>query len=173
MKFLKILYFLGIFICITCKFSNKDKKAETPKNINHNIDNSNLQNPQKIVLTNDKIKKIENKITNNKMLTRLDFILLDSFIKNNNDESKFEELGYILFNYLNKNKKNNLLFLSYLKIYDNKYQEEFVHSLIKLMCIDIGDANYTYQKFITDFELFKDYVITEKSIFDCLSNNIQ
>ncbi len=170
MKLFKPLYFFGVIFIITCKISNKDNNSEISNNKNENL---NSQQPTKLVQNENEIKNIEIKISNNEKLTNLDLIFIDSFLTKNKDESKFEEIGYLLFEYLKKNKKNNFLFSNYLKTLDYNYQENFVHRLIKIMCIDISDDNYTYEKFIIVFELFKDYTITEKSIKECLSNNIQ
>lgn len=106
----------------------------------------------------------------NNKLTTADYDCICDFLLNNNDESKSEELGYILFEYLKNKPLNNRAFLSYLSRKENSQKEKFLTALIQIMCIDIGEENYSYDTFIKDFDMFSNSSSAKKAFNDCMSN---
>jgi len=107
---------------------------------------------------------------NNNILTTTELDSICNFLINNNNESKSEELGYILFEYLRNKPNNNRTFLSYLSQKDSSQKDMLLTSLIQIMCIDIGEENYTFDAFVKDFNIFKDSHSAKKAFYNCMGN---
>jgi hypothetical protein len=97
------------------------------------------------------------------------FLLSDNPI----EESLSEELGYTMYTYLAKNHRNNNDFMTALTKTSKTYQDSVFFSLVKNMCIDIGEGNYNYIQFISDFPVFKDNKAAEDAFNDCMRNQIE
>lgn len=79
-------------------------------------------------------------------------------------------MGYILFEYLKNKPLNNRAFLSYLSSKDDSQKEKFLILLIQIMCIDIGEENYSYDTFVKDFDMFSNSSSAKKAFNECMSN---
>jgi len=106
----------------------------------------------------------------NNKLTKYDYDCICDFLSNNSDESKSEELGYILFEYLKNKPLNNSAFLSYLSKKGTSQKEKFLTALIQIMCIDIGEENYSYGTFVKDFDIFNNSSSAKKAFNECMGN---
>ena len=116
------------------------------------------------------ISEVSVKVQKHKELTKSDYDSICDFLSNNNDESKSEEMGYVLFEYLKNKPLNNRAFLSYLSRKENSQKEKFLTALIQIMCIDIGEENYSYDIFIKDFDMFSNSSSAKKAFNECMSN---
>lgn len=116
------------------------------------------------------ITRISSNMQNNNILTTTELDSICNFLINNNNESKSEELGYILFEYLRNKPNNNRTFLSYLSQKDSSQKDMLLTSLIQIMCIDIGEENYTFDAFVKDFNIFKDSHSAKKAFYNCMGN---
>lgn len=116
------------------------------------------------------ISGVSVKMQKNNKLTTLDYDCICDFLSNNSDESKSEELGYILFEYLKNKPLNNSAFLSYLSKKGTSQKEKLLIALIQIMSIDIGEENYSYDTFIKDFNLFGNSSSAKKAFNECMSN---
>ncbi len=121
-----------------------------------------------------KIKKQDNfsaileKMNNNLFLSEQEYKSINNFLLNNKDESFSEEVGYTLFQYFRQNHVNCSNYTEFLKKENKK--DEILCSLVQIMCIDIGEENYTYEKFIQDFSFMSGNVKAKKSFTDCMNN---
>lgn len=170
----------GLLLSTSCQNEDNSKQAtkalDTVPVQNKEVmqpDNKNENVSEKKGTATAGILSIENKMRDKKKLGEADYIGIDNFLKNNADESSSEEFGYTLFEYLKKNKSNNISFLNFIIRKKREDQNIFLHKLIKVMCIDIGEENYSYENFIKDFELFNNNESAKKSLKDCTGNDIQ
>ena len=116
------------------------------------------------------ISGVSVKMQKNNKLTTLDYDCICDFLSNNSDESKSEEPGYILFEYLKNKPLNNSAFLSYLSKKGTSQKEKLLTALIQIMCIDIGEENYSYGAFVKDFDMFSNSTSAKKAFNECMSN---
>lgn len=119
------------------------------------------------------IATVTNKMQKQEKLTEGDYKCICDFLINNNDESKSEEAGYVLFEYLRGNQLRNSAFASYLNKKDVSYRERVFNNLIQIMCIDLGEENYSYDAFVKDFSLFRNNVSAKKIFDQCMSNQVE
>jgi len=103
-------------------------------------------------------------------LTDPDYDYICDFLLNNRDESLTEGMGYYLFKYLKNNQINNSAFESYLNGKEVPYRKKINRALVQVMCIDIGEGNYTYSTFIKDFSMLKNSVSAKNAFYECLKN---
>lgn len=164
-------------ILLNTSCQNRDNNSAVKTTDSISIPNSNIRNDTDEAArsradTTD-ILNVESKMRGNKNLVEADYVFIVNFINNNNDESSSEEFGYTLFQYLRKNKSRNISFLNFISKRDKTYQNILLDKLIKIMCIDIGEENYTYEKLIKDFALFANNETIRKSLKSCAGNEIQ
>lgn len=163
--------FYGIFaliLIVSCSGNNRKKVVSSDflKKQNASVKTEAVQQSPHVV----DISKVSVKMQTNSKLTTTDYDCICDFLLNNNDEAKSEELGYILFEYLKNKPLNNRDFLSYLSKKETSQKDMFLISLIQIMCIDIGEENYSYDTFIKDFYMFSNSSSTKKAFNDCMSN---
>jgi hypothetical protein len=116
------------------------------------------------------ISNVSEKMQKQKKLTNPDFDCICDFLFNNNDESKSEEIVYQLFDYLKGKPLNNSDFISYLNEKGSPLKEKALTALIQIMCIDIGEENYSYDNFIKDFYLFNNNAFAKKAFNECMGD---
>lgn len=159
------MFFLILFI-VSCNGKNKSKVVATnvvQKEMDCKKDTVSSQSHSDIFAVSAKMEKQEK-------LTETDYACICDFLFNNNDESKSEEIGYRLFEYLKGNQSNNSAFVLYLNSKDVSFQSKVQNALVQIMCIDIGEENYTYETFIKDFAMFKNSVSAKNAFNECMSN---
>jgi hypothetical protein len=154
----------GIFaliLVVSCNGTNSKKVISTDfiEKEKPNIETAIVQQSPHVVDTSE----VSVKMQKNNKLTTSDYNCICDFLLNNNDESKSEELGYILFEYLRNKPLNNSAFLSYLSKKETTQKEKFLTALIQIMCIDIGEEDYSYGTFIKDFNMFSNSPSAKKS----------
>lgn len=113
------------------------------------------------------------KMTTKKNLNDTDYLIIDDFMMNNMDESLGEGVGGNLFEYFKNNKTQNKSLLVFLNKKGEKYKDDYLHMLIKAMCIDIESNEYTYDRLIAEFEIFRNNERVKKSFKDCMASDIQ
>lgn len=118
---------------------------------------------------NGVLRKLEKQVK----LNDADYQILYEFLLHNKDESLSEGAGYSLFQYLKNNKANNEAYLSFLNKKDKAQKEKILGALVEIMCIDIGDENYTYEKFVEDFSIFNESASAKKAFNTCMSNQVK
>lgn len=151
--------FLSVFSC------------ETQENNKNNTENKTSQNEfiaNKIQGDKDLIMK---KIEDNKDLSSSEYISLVSILYQQVwDESSSENAGYLLFEYFRGNAQRCNMFSRALN--NNKYRGEILDNLIRIMCIDLTDEQYTYEKLIKDFTFFKGLKEVKQVFTECISNDV-
>ena len=114
----------------------------------------------RLLLLNKLKRKIE--------LTDKNYQSISRFLLKNKNEAMSEEIGYLLFKVLKRDSKTNNNYLSFLTKKGNKYKELILSNLIQIMCIDLGESEYTYRKLINDFVIFKGSMSAEKTFNSCV-----
>lgn len=158
----------ALILVVSCNGNNSKKVVSTDfvKKQNTNVKTVAIKQSPRAV----DISAVSVKMQKYKELTKSDYDCICDFLLNNNDESKSEEMGYILFEYLKNKPLNNRTFLSYLSRKENSQKEKFLTALIQIMCIDIGEENYSYDTFIKDFNMFSNSSSAKKAFNECMSN---
>ena len=158
----------ALILVVSCNGNNSKKVVSTDfvKKQNTNVKTVAIKQSPRAV----DISAVSVKMQKYKELTKSDYDCICDFLLNNNDESKSEEIGYILFEYLKNKPLNNRAFLSYLSRKENSQKEKFLTALIQIMCIDIGEENYSYDTFIKDFNMFSNSSSAKKAFNECMSN---
>ena len=116
------------------------------------------------------ILELYKRMQKHEKLTNTDYDFICDFLENNTDESLSEGMGYELFEYLKGNLSNNNAFVSYLNEKDVSFKEKVQKALVQIMCIDIGEGNYSYDTFVKDFDMFKNSVSAKNAFKECMSN---
>ena len=119
------------------------------------------------------ISMVLNKMKKKVQLNDVDFDVMGNFLSQNRDESRSEEAGYYLFEYLEGNKSANETYISFLNKKGKPYKEKILEKLVRIMCIDLGEANYTYEKLKNNFSLFKESNSAQKAFETCLNNRVE
>lgn len=113
------------------------------------------------------------KLEKKEPVTYNDFLTICDFINTNTDESLSEGFGNTIFEYFKNNKSQNKVLLVFLNKKGEKYKDDYLHMLIKAMCIDIQSNEYTYDRLIAEFEIFRNNERVKKSFKDCMASDIQ
>lgn len=160
------MLFLIIF-AVSCNSKNEKSKITQTNLVQNNTENKAETVSQQLHFG---IAEVSAKLQKQEELTEVDYNCICNFLFNNRDESMSEEIGYQLFEYLKGNKLNNNNLLIYLDKKDSALKEKVLKSLIEVMCIDIGEENYSYEIFIKDFAVFTDSVSAKIAFYECMSN---
>lgn len=140
----------------------------------HSVDsNKNIINKKAELSDKLDISIVVSRMHDKKELSEGDYITLYDFLLKNTDESKSEEVGYTLFEYLRKNKSKNNSFLQHLSKKEKAFKDTIMKELIQIMCIDLGEENYLYENFVNDFELFKNSISAKKAFKACMDNQVE
>lgn len=167
----KSVIILSASIAIISCNNGKNEKTEITKEINQKseiVDISFSKNED-----NTKVNLLFEKISNKKSLNIEEYSSLSTYIFKNKDESISENIGYLLFQYFQNNNKLSKEFVSFLKTKTDDYKEMLLSVMIQLMCIDLSEENYTYEKLITDFRFFDKEVIAKKIFDECINNVVR
>ncbi len=170
MKRNRIVFYeiFALILIVSCNGNNNKNVVSTDlvEKGKPNIETAIIKHSPRVV----DISGVSVKMQKNNKLTTLDYDCICDFLSNNRDESKSEELGYLLFEYLKNKPLNDRAFLSYLSKKGTSQKEKFLTALIQIMCIDIGEENYSYGTFVKDFEMFGNSSSAKKAFNECMSN---
>lgn len=86
------------------------------------------------------------------------------------DESFGEGFGNSIFQYFRSNSENARSFGVYLDQNQSSDKERILKEMVFIMCIDIGEEKYSYDRFIEDFELFNNSASAQESFDRCIAN---
>jgi hypothetical protein len=125
------------------------------------------------ILNGGGIKMVKDRMEKKVQIDTMDFKNICDFLFNENDEAESEEVGYVLFEYLKDRKKINKLFLSYLNGKTDAYKNKVMEGMVQIMCIDIGEENYDYERFINEFSLFDGNLDAKKAFEECMNNQVE
>ena len=176
MKKNAIIYLIPFFT-ISCNFISKkqDKEIDTSSTVKMEIidtgsiiDAKNLGNKD-----SSDFSIVLSRMNNQKELIDADYNTIIDFLLTNNNESNSEEVGYAIFEYLKKNKYGNVGFALQLNKKEKSLKDTLLSRLVQIMCIDLGEEDYTYEVFINDFELFKNSASAKKAFKDCMRNQVE
>ena len=162
--------FVLILFIVSCNGRNRNKvilKDSAQNEVNNDKVISNDSVPYWVDTT---LIRLYEKMEKMEKLTDPDYDYICDFLLNNRDESLTEGMGYYLFKYLKNNQINNSAFESYLNGKEVPYRKKINRALVQVMCIDIGEGNYTYRTFIKDFSMFKNSVAAKNAFYECLKN---
>lgn len=163
----KILLFLTLFLLASCYVKNKSEAG-----VSDNVLDDHLENRDTSISVITSISDVVEKMQAKNHLSVTDFAIVDTFLLENTDESASEEVGYALFEYLKADSVNNQAFKSYLSQKRNSYRALILRHLIEIMCIDLGEENYHYNKFLKDFPLFENDSSAKQIFENCTSNQV-
>lgn len=130
-----VLIFILLLPIISCKKSNNQLDYPVLSDTSYIQNDIIRENKTKFVSIDKTLIKLEQK----EDLSTTDYQIICEFLINNNNESKSEEIGYLLFDYLQKNEKRNQEFSFFLSRHDSRFKENILCNLIQIMCIDLGD----------------------------------
>lgn len=164
---IKVYYVTALMLFTVSCSSKKEGKVGSP-----NFTKNEVVKKKEVVVkqSHSNITEVSMKMQKQKKLTEADYICICNFLLNNKDESQSEEIGYCLFEYLKGKELNNSAFISFLNKKDISFKEKVECALVQIMCIDIGEDNYSYNKFIEDFSMFKNSPFAMKVFNECMSN---
>jgi hypothetical protein len=134
---------------------------------------SSIYNEQNVPAADTGITVVMQKMEKKTKLNDADYEVIDEFLLHNNDESLSEGAGSSLYEYLKNNKANNEAYLSFLNKKSSANKEKILGSLVQIMCIDLGEDNYTQEKLIKDFSMFKGSESAKKALSDCMGNQVK
>ena len=169
-----ILMSILVFCVMSCKNSSKTQPvnsgtltapAQTTKDTAVNATTS----PKSFPKSKD-IFMVVAKMNGHVMLDNADYNIIDSYLLYNHDEDGSEGIGYSMYNYFKGNKPANEGYFNFLNTKGSAFREKILPELIGLMCIDIADDKYTYEKLVSDFSLFKESKAAEKALNTCIVN---
>ena len=115
---------------------------------------------------------LEKKIESKKQLTDKDYGNLSFIINNLNSEADSENLGYLLFEYFEKNDSDNSKYLSLLNKLNSSDRDKIFSATVKMMCIDFQDNNYSLEKLQKNFVMFNGNSKAIKSFQECMENKV-
>jgi hypothetical protein len=173
------------FIVLSCKNSNKNPPADagtvTDTTLNHDTvkhaeqiakdPGSDSNSTKKSFPESKDIFMVEKKMKNKAILNEVDYGIIGKFLTQNKDESISEGVGMSLYEYLQGNESANEGYVSFLNKKDNVYKEKVLGKLIDIMCIDLGEDKYTYDKLTSDFSVFKGSNAAQKALNTCIANH--
>lgn len=116
------------------------------------------------------IWEVSEKMSKQEKLKEADYDCICNFLLKEESVEGGEGIGYRLFEYLKNKPLNNRAFVSYLSRKEDSQKEKFLTALIQIMCIDIGEENYSYDTFIKDFNMFSNSSSAKKAFNECMSN---
>ena len=128
---------------------------------------------QKVFPKSTNITMVVSKMENHVQLNDVDYNIINGFLSGNKDESTSEGVGYTLFEYLKGNKPANEGYDSFLNKKGSAYKEKILEKLIQIMCVDLGDEKYTYEKLTSDFSLFKESNAAQKALKTGMDNKVE
>lgn len=169
-----VLFFLINFLLHSCK--NERIVRDNLKTENHN-DNG-VKNKESVFLMKyDSIKKAKSK----------SFIMLeDNFFKSKKPSAKYYALfcnfclcdnkneslseGFALntFELFKNNKAKSNILLKYIYQLNAEERDAILTSIIKLMCLDLGDNEYNIERFNADFKVLSKNIEVQKTAKKCL-----
>lgn len=170
-------YTIITFYCFTFFYSCNKNNTDLTRSV-LSANESKLPNSSKSIINQNKvekkkqsrIEKIISKIEKKGKLDIEEYDLFSNYILNNNDESFSENTGYLLFNYFVDNKSSIKDFEDYLITKDSKFKDKLLVYLVKVMCIDLADEKYNYEKLIDKFIFFKGNLKVKESFKECINN---
>ena len=115
---------------------------------------------------------VEDKMKSKAILNDVDYGIIGKFLTQNKDESISEGVGMSLYEYLKGNSLANEGYVTFLNKKDNAYKEKVLEKLIAIMCIDLGEDKYTYDKLISDFSVVKGSNAAQKALNTCIANYV-
>jgi len=166
-----VLFFLASLIILGCETYNNKKSVEPV--ISRSEDTILVHNDEIGKPLSDSSQKsdlFKEKLRNKVSLDSIDYEGLVNFLNKNNDESESEEVGYLLYQFLNGNEQYNRSFEKFLSTKDVSIRDSILSSLIKILCLDLGEDNYTYQRLIKDFPLFKGNDASKSEFKNCMDS---
>jgi len=166
-----VFFFLASLIILGCEtYKNKTStkpditRAEDTNLVHYDeIGNELSDSTQKSELFKEKLR---NKVS----LDSIDYEGLVSFLNSNNDESQSEEVGYLLYQFLNGNEQYNRSFKNFLSTKKASIRDSILVSLIQILCLDLGEDNYTYQRLIKDFPIFRGNDVSKSEFKNCMDS---
>jgi hypothetical protein len=88
----------------------------------------------------------------------------------NKDESLSEEFSLYTFELFKKDKTKSEILIKYIYQLKEKERDTILSSVIKLMCLDLGDNEYNIEKFNTDFKSLSKNKEVQKTVKKCLDD---
>lgn len=161
-----------IFSCFAFLYSC-NKKADLNQNILYFNDNKLHKKSSPVINQIKKQSEIEiiiSKIEKKEKLSLNEYDFFSNYALDNNNESFSENTGYLLFKYFIDNKINVKNFKDYLITKDAKFKDKLLVYFVQLMCIDLADESYNYEKLIKDFNFFQGNLKVKKSFKECINN---
>ena len=162
-----------LYYNLACNTDNNKARSNLPDTHSPVDSSKNIVNKRAGLSNKLDISIVVIRMRDKKELAEGYYITLADFLLKNTDESKSEEVGYALFEYLQKNKSNNNSFRQYLSKKEKTYRDSIMEKLVQIMCIDLGEENYLYESFVNDFELFKNSISAKKTFKACMDNQVE
>jgi len=114
-----------------------------------------------------------NKIEDKSEFKEADLEYLCNLLLDNEDESLAESIGGLIFELLKKNSVNNDFFNAYLDKNRAAEKNRILAKMASLMCIELALEEYSYERFVKDFKIFKNSVPAKASFDKCIANWIE
>ena len=171
-----VLLFLILFFLNSCK-DEKTKKDNLKFKNQNVVENKEQENVFLIVY--DSIKKTKSKsfeiltdnFFNNKKPNIKYYALFCNFCLNNNkDESLSEEFSLNTFELFKNNKTKSDILIKYIYQLKEKERDTILTSIVKLMCLDLGDNEYNIERFNADFKALSKNIEVQKTVKKCLDD---
>jgi len=175
-----------LFIVLSCNNSNNNPPADAGTVADTTLKQDTVKHAEQITKDpgsdSNSVKKsfpeskdifmVEEKMKNKAALNDVDYGIIGKFLTQNKDESISEGIGSSLYDYFQRNASANDGYVAFLNKKDNAYREKVLGKFIDMMCIDLGEDKYTYDKLLSDFPLFKGSNAAEKALKTCIANHL-
>ena len=156
----KIIIIIILLLTLSCS----QRENKTSESIHAEQGNQNQVSSQ--------IDVILRKIANKEFLAIGEYNSLSVHILKNKDESFSENVGYLLFKYFENDSKRSNEFVSFLNTKTKDYKKKLLNSMIEIMCIDLSEEKYNYEKLITNFNFYANEISVQKTFEECMNNQV-
>lgn len=164
------LTILITFLIIVFSCEQNNQKNNYPVKTD-NVKNNDYTVGSKNEIDEINVKSILEKLENKEELSEPEYNFLIDFILQNQNESYNEGFGYLLFEYFRKNDMRNNIFMSILNKNYNSKKNEILSNMVGLMCIDLEEEDYNYEKLTSEFKIFSTNESAKDALKRCIENS--
>jgi len=170
----KKVFVYGIFaliiFAVSCNSKNRNSKVVSTDFVQNSTERRKDTVSQQL---HPNIWEVSEKMEKQEKLTEADYDCICDFLFKDESVEGGEGIGYQLFEYLRGNTLNNSAFIFYLNGKESTLKEKVLTALIRTMCIDIGEENYSYDTFVKDFDMFSNSTSAKKAFNECIENQVE
>lgn len=100
------------------------------------------------------------------------YALYSSYSINYSDESMNENISLYTYEMFTEDKNKSNILLGYIKKLPKSVEDKITVSIVNMMCLDLGDNQYTFDKFLVDFEKLAQNLKARETAKNCIDNYV-